>query len=33
MRKKRDWMVSHSDDKYLHQRLLPEIRQFFEPEQ
>ena len=28
-----DCMVFHSDCKHLHQRLLPEIHQFSEPEQ
>ena len=26
------WMVCHSDRKHLHQRLLPAIHQFSEPE-
>ena len=25
------WMVSHSDSKHLHQRLLPAIHQFSDP--
>ena len=27
-----DWMVSHSDSKHLHQRQLPGIKKFSEPE-
>ena len=27
-----DWMVFHSDSKYLHQRQLPVIHQFSQPE-
>ena len=31
--KKVDWMVFHSVCKYLHQRLLPAMHQFSDPEQ
>ena len=27
-----DWMVSHSNCKHLHQRLLPTMHQFSDPE-